>query len=89
MDKPMKIKVLGQTVVVRYIANLKNEDNISCWGLSHTNERYIEIDKGLSKAASARVLRHEIFHMKLGISGLSELLPEGLEEALAVLAETD
>ena len=89
MEKPKKIKVFGQAVTVRYIDKLKNEDGIPCLGLSHINDRTIELEQGLSKAATARVLRHEIFHMKLGISGLTELLSEELEEALAVLAETD
>ena len=87
--KTKKIKVLGQDVTLSHIDGLKNEEALRCWGLCLVQERMIFLDASLTGAAYNRVLRHEVFHMKAGISGLTELLSEGIEEALAVLAETD
>jgi hypothetical protein len=87
--KTKKIKVLGQTVTLSHIDGLKTDEDVRCWGLCLVQERMIFLDAGLTGEAYNRVLRHEIFHMKVGISGLTELLPDELEEALAVLAETD
>ena len=87
--KTKKIKVLGQTVTLNHIEGLKNEDSLKCWGLCLVQERAIFLDASLTGEAHSRVLKHELFHMKAGISGITELLSEELEEALAVLAETD
>ena len=36
-----------------------------------------------------RLVRHETFHMKMGLSGTGEMFTDEQEEALAVLAEID
>jgi len=57
-------------------------------GDSTVTKRVIRIEKTLEGGEYLRVLRHECMHMKLGISGLSDMLNKKQEEALCVLAET-
>ena len=89
MKRPSKIKVLGQVVTIKQVTNLKNEDGIACHGLCEVHNRIISIEKGMPNDKYIRLVRHETFHMKLGMSGLSEMLTDEQEEALAVLAEID
>ena len=89
MKRPSKIKVLGQVVTIKQVANLKNEDGIACHGLCSVHDRTISIEKGVNNEKYTRLLRHETFHMKAGISGVGEVLTSEQEEALAVLAEID
>ena len=89
MKRSKKIKVLGQSVTVTEVAGLKNEDGHACHGLCEVQRRAISIDKGLDDGSYDRVLRHEVFHMRVGIAGINEMMSEELEEALAVLAEID
>ncbi len=89
MKKPKSITVLGNRVTVKSVADLKATDGDKCFGLACVQTRTISIDSKCKGAAYDRVLRHEIFHMKLGLSGQSENLTDEQEEALAVLAEID
>ena len=89
MKRPSKIKVLGQVVTIKEIVGLKNEDGIPCHGLCEVHERVISIEKGMPNNKYERLVRHETFHMKAGISGIGEMLTGEQEEALAVLAEID
>ena len=85
VKRPSRVKVLGQWVTVEEV-DLSEEDGL--WGDSNTGKRHIRIKEGTTDVEYQRVLRHEIFHLRLGISGLSELLTAEQAEALAVLAET-
>ena len=89
MKRPSKIKVLGQVVTVKQIANLKNEDGIACHGFCDVHNRVIAIEKGISNDKYIRIVRHEMFHMKMGLSGVGEMFTDEQEEVLAVLAEID
>ena len=89
MKRPSKIKVLGQVVTIKQVANLKNEDGIPCHGMCEVHERVISIAKGMTNSKYERVVRHEMFHMKMGLSGIGEMFTDEQEEALAVLAEID
>ena len=82
-DKPETITVLGQIVKIKYAALTNNH------GDCDVALREIRLNKKLEGEALIRVLRHEAFHMKLGIAGLNELLSSELEEALCALAESD
>jgi hypothetical protein len=51
--------------------------------------RIIRIEKSSDDELCKRILKHEKMHMKLGLSGLTEILTSEQEEAICVLAETD
>lgn len=84
MKRRKRMKVLGQWVTIDH-CDLKNEE---LWGDCDVGKRIIRIKDDATDEEYQRVLRHEVCHMRLGISGLSEFLTPELEEALAVLAET-
>ena len=89
MKRPSKIKVLGQEVTIKVLAKPEQDDGTVCHGMCEVNDRRISIEAGLNNSVYSRVLRHEVFHMKMGLSGLSEMLTDEQEEALAIIAEID
>ena len=80
-----KLTILGEKIIVKYV-DLISED-IS--GDADVVKRTIRIEKKLNSKERQRVLAHEQFHMKLGLSGLSDLLDPKMEEALCTLAEIE
>ncbi len=84
MKRRKRMKVLGQWVTLEH-TDLQSEE---LWGDCDVAKRHIRIKVDATDDEYNRVLRHEVCHMRLGISGLSELMTPELEEALAVLAET-
>ncbi len=91
MKKRNKIKILGQWVTIEHckLPESDDEEVDTILGDCDVSTRTIRIDKDLEGVAYTRILRHEMFHMKVGLSGIGELLDLKLEEALAVLAEVD
>ena len=85
MKKRNRIRVLGQWIDLIHV-DLTDE---GVHGDCDVESRTIRIHIGLEGPRYTRVLRHELFHMKVGLAGLTELMSPELEEALAVLAETD
>ena len=91
MKKKSKIRCLGQWVRIEHCDLTKaNDDQTALLGHCLADKRLIKIEETLDYAEYDRVLRHEIFHMRLAISGLSQMegMSEDLEEALATLAES-
>lgn len=89
MKRKAKAKVLGQWIKILH-CDLTNEDSEECLlGDCDVDKRVIRIEESLSDQEYKRVLRHEMFHMKVGLSGLREQLDEELEESLATLMEID
>ena len=82
-DKPDSCIIMGQIISIKYVT-LSNDH-----GSSDVALREIRLNKKLADDVLERVLRHEKFHMKLGLSGLTEILSSELEEALCNLAESD
>ena len=91
MKRPDRVKILGQWITILYVDLKKegeNHDEI-LYGDCDSRARIIRIEKTLDDDLTKRILNHEKYHMKLGLSGVAELLTSDQEEALAVLAETD
>ena len=90
MKKHDRVKVLGQWVRVEHkdlSVDAAPDENLH--GDCNVERRLIRLDQSLEGADYKRVLRHEKMHMKLGLSGLSELLTPEQEEAICVLSEID
>ena len=88
--KKSRIRVLGQWVELKHEdLSTAGDDNIPLLGDCDCDSRVIRIEASLEGEQYNRVLRHEIFHMKVRLSGLKELLQDDVEEALAVLMESD
>ena len=91
MKRPDRVKILGQWVNILYV-NLQDEGekhNEVLYGDCDSRTRIIRIEKTLDDQLTKRILNHEKYHMKLGLSGVIELLTAEQEEALCVLSETD
>lgn len=81
--KPVNCIILGQRVNIKYVT--MSNDHGQC----DVALREIRLNKKLDGDSLYRVLRHEKMHMRLGISGISELLTSEMEEALCCLAESE
>lgn len=91
MKRPDRVKILGQWCHILYV-DLKAEGDQAdeiFWGDANVDTRIIRIEKTADDEMTKRILRHEKMHMKLGLSGLSELFSAEQEEALCVLAESE
>ena len=90
MKRPDTVRVLGQRCHVLYV-DLKSEskDEETLYGDCDAATRIIRIERTLDDDMTKRVLKHEKMHMKLGLSGLTELFTTEQEEALCVLAESE
>ena len=88
-DLPEKFIVLGQKVKIEYVDNLIVEGE-RCEGGCYISERVIKIDASLINDTNRllRVIRHELMHMRIGLSGLSEIIDPKVEEAICVLMES-
>lgn len=84
MKRRKRMKILGEWVELEHV----QFDNDDRWGDCDVGKRIIRIVETATDEEYARVLRHEVCHMRMGISGLTEFMTPELEEALAVLAET-
>jgi len=85
MGRQSRVRVLGQYFKIIY-EDLTAE-NID--GDTDINKRLIRIDSCITDPEHIRrIIAHEKFHAKLAVSGISELLGEEVEEALAILAES-
>tara|TARA_R100000742_G_C4256970_1_gene74823 strand:+ start:129 stop:404 length:276 start_codon:yes stop_codon:yes gene_type:complete len=91
MKKPEKIKILGQWAKVQYVDLTKGGEAVGevLYGDCDVATRTIRIEKSLDDNLTKRVIKHETMHMKLGLSGLSEILTDEQEEAICVLVESD
>jgi hypothetical protein len=88
MKKRSKLRVLGQWVELQHVdLSTSDDDGTALLGDCDSDRRIIRIDESLEGEEYQRVLRHEVFHMKLRLSGLKELVADDVEEALAVLME--
>ncbi len=91
MKRPERVKILGQWCKVNF-TDLKEEGNRNneiLYGDCNLTTRTIRVEQSLDDEIAKRVLRHEKMHMKLGLSGLSEMLNPEQEEALCVLMESE
>jgi len=80
---------LGQRFTIEHVQNLLVEGE-RCEGACYVSERVIKLDDYLRFQESRynRVLRHELMHAALRVSGLAELMDLKMEEAICVLAES-
>jgi len=85
MKRRNKVRILGQWITIQHVDLSKEEIH----GDADTHKKIIRLDSSLNDTEYKRVLRHESYHIKLGLSGMSEQLDEKVEEALCVLAEID
>ena len=91
MKRPDRVKILGQWINILYV-DLKPEgdkDNETLYGDCDVAARIIRVEKSSDDELCKRILKHEKLHMKLGLSGLTEILSSEQEEAICVLAETE
>ncbi len=85
--EPNSVKVNGVHFDIEYVTNLHIEGE-NCEGGMWLSERVIKVDDSLVGDRLHRVLRHEVMHAYFGLSGLTELLPANVEEAICVMSET-
>lgn len=80
---------MGQRFTIEHVQNLLVEGE-RCEGACYVSERVIKLDDYLRFQESRynRVLRHELMHAALRVSGLAELMDLKMEEAICVLAES-
>lgn len=91
MKRPDRVRILGQWINILYV-DLKPEGekaNETLYGDCDSTTRIIRVDKSVDDDLCKRIIKHEKMHMKLGLSGLTEILTLEQEEAICVLAETD
>tara|TARA_R100001463_G_scaffold2401_6_gene10164 strand:- start:668 stop:955 length:288 start_codon:yes stop_codon:yes gene_type:complete len=84
-----EVTILGQRFTIEHVQNLLVEGE-RCEGACYVSERVIKLDDYLRFQESRynRVLRHELMHAALRVSGLAELMDLKMEEAICVLAES-
>lgn len=81
------ITILGQKIKVEYIKGLVKKESI--WGDADPFKKKIRLEDSLKGKEYERVLRHEKMHMILGLSGITNLLPLEVEEAICTLIEIE
>jgi hypothetical protein len=79
---PKEVQILGQRFQI-LLRKPKKEDYGECFALP----RRIELNSDLSAEEIRAVCIHEAFHGAMAVSGLTELVPHKVEEALAVMME--
>lgn len=89
-QKPFQLTILGRNIPVRYLSSLEidkiaRDDDILGYycGVAQT----IYINDLLEGKRLEETLLHEIMHVILNFSGLSEVLKEDLEEAICNAVE--
>ena len=83
---PKHIEILGHRFKV-VVCELPSSDTHYLHGDCDTSRRYIRINASDSPGVQIRTLFHEKLHAILGISGVSNLLSEEVEEAIVVALE--
>jgi hypothetical protein len=88
LDLPRAINILGTWVTVKVVKEIKQQssDDEVVWGIFEYDKDTITI-KRASYSEMKRVLFHEATHAILAYSGLSEVIPNDIEEALACVSE--
>ena len=83
------VTVLGQEVRIEHVPNLLVADE-RCEGGCYISERLIKIsdEHRADEVRYNRILVHEMVHMILGISGVSEMMTLPVEEAVCVVMES-
>jgi hypothetical protein len=76
--------VLGETYKIRYRDLSKKDYDGRIFQL----ERVIHVHNGYGRDETYAIIRHEVMHALLMISGVTESLTAEQEEALCVLMET-
>ena len=84
-----EVTVLGQSFTVTHVPNLLVEGD-QCEGACYVSERIIKLDDELRFQPERynRVLKHELMHAVLRMSGLAEMMELKMEEAICVLVES-
>lgn len=84
-----EVNILGQRFTVEHCINLLVEGE-QCEGACYVSERVIKIEDYLRFQPSRykRVLKHELMHAALRVSGIAEMMDLKMEEAVCVLAES-
>lgn len=87
---PTECNMLGESISIIYVQNLMVEGD-KCEGACYLSERLIKIEEDLKADYERlqRVIKHELMHMKLGISGISQMMDLRMEEAICTLMETE
>jgi hypothetical protein len=83
MSKPTSITVGGVPFKITYPAKM-DEGQV---GESNAMERTIQIKSNQKGDEFERTLLHEVVHAAMGISGVSELFDEKVEEAVVICLE--
>lgn len=83
------MKILGREIAVEYCSTtrlsiLANDPE----AVGYFDGSTIFIKQSLTKDEKARVFLHEVMHALLGITGLTYLLEDKMEEALCNLSES-
>jgi hypothetical protein len=71
----------GAVTIVRVVGDLTAQ-GVACWGTWEPHTRTIEVSKGAPMAHQWKVLFHELAHVALDDSGLSNGLTDEMQEAL-------
>jgi hypothetical protein len=91
--RPKSVTVLGQKFSILYedpddLNNVFLDETCEVHAYAEVASREIHIDETLDKEATYRILRHEIIHCAIALSGLKETLTDDQEEAFCVLIES-
>jgi len=86
-----QIRLLGRNIPIHYVSSteidkLAKDKEILGYYCNSTQSIYI--NKTLKGKHAERVLRHELMHATLDISGLTNLIDDKLEEALCNVMES-
>ena len=80
---PKKLTILGHPIKVVLVSKLEDDNHGDCDHIKRT----IRISTSYPLDQQWATLYHECTHMVLGLTGLSELLTDNLEEAVVVAIE--
>lgn len=81
MSLPKQVEILGQKWRVRLVHDLRDADE-NCDGLTHFDDRLIEVCADLPKPEQYQVFFHELMHAGLSITGVKALTTEVNEEII-------
>lgn len=89
MKVPTSIKLLERTVTIKWLDELIDDDGDSIYGRTFPLDNLIEISISRHRTAEAvhHTVFHELTHWVLGITGVSNLFKERVEEAVTSSVE--
>ena len=79
---PATVEAPGGTIAIILKSTLRHPDGTECWGMFDLANRTIEIATSATKRHQWRTLYHELCHVALDDSGISQGMTEAMQETL-------